>query len=346
MMYPQSVSKETGGSITPAISRRRRGAPRRIKTPHSAPSASEVRNVFGNRYKFFYDAAGRLESLAVPGGWETYTYDDDGRRTARVEQAGATTLHDDDFTYDNGGHVRAVTGTGGHGWTVENVYTGSGGLLATDLYDNGGLPHFIEEYQTDGLGNVSAKRVDEGVNDPESAYEYDDFSGLPDRIVVETLATCSFVRAKVNVLFLGPPGVGKSHLAAALGVKAIKNGFSVVHFVLDDLMHVLKADAAIPPARLRAKRYLNAGLVIVDEVGFRSLDRAADGCVKHVDPEDTKPSRAAPRPSDSLPVPCITPRCWSLRSTCGRSGSRTTFYPWWLRISAATHLILYAPNGA
>jgi DNA replication protein DnaC len=57
-------------------------------------------------------------------------------------------------------------------------------------------------------------------------------------------------------------------------VKAIKNGFSVVHFVLDDLMHVLKADAAIPPARLRAKRYLNSALLIVDEVGFRPLDRA------------------------------------------------------------------------
>jgi DNA replication protein DnaC len=37
---------------------------------------------------------------------------------------------------------------------------------------------------------------------------------------------------------------------------------------------VLRADAAIPPARLRAKRYFNAALVIIDEVGFRPLDRA------------------------------------------------------------------------
>jgi DNA replication protein DnaC len=47
----------------------------------------------------------------------------------------------------------------------------------------------------------------------------------------------------------------------------------VAHFVLDDLMHVLKADAAIPPARLRAKRYRNCALLIIDEVGFRPLDR-------------------------------------------------------------------------
>jgi DNA replication protein DnaC len=56
-------------------------------------------------------------------------------------------------------------------------------------------------------------------------------------------------------------------------VKAVKNGFSVTHFVLDDLMHALKADAAVPPARLKAKRYLNTALLIVDEVGFRPLDR-------------------------------------------------------------------------
>jgi len=56
-------------------------------------------------------------------------------------------------------------------------------------------------------------------------------------------------------------------------VKAIKNGFSATHFVLDDLMRALKSDAAIPPARLKAKRYLNTALLIVDEVGFRPLDR-------------------------------------------------------------------------
>jgi DNA replication protein DnaC len=74
-------------------------------------------------------------------------------------------------------------------------------------------------------------------------------------------------------LFLGPPGVGKSHLAAALGVQAIKHGFSVTHCILDDLMHALRADATVSPARLRAKRYCNSALLIIDEVGFRPLDR-------------------------------------------------------------------------
>jgi DNA replication protein DnaC len=111
---------------------------------------------------------------------------------------------------------------------------------------------------------------------PGKTLEGFDFGFQPkvDRRQIETLATCSYIRERTNCLFLGPPGVGKSHLASALGVQAIKNGFSVSHFVLDDLMHVLRADAAVPPARLRARRYFNCALLIVDEVGFRPLDRS------------------------------------------------------------------------
>lgn len=100
------------------------------------------------------------------------------------------------------------------------------------------------------------------------------FQPKADRRQLDALATCAFVRAHQNVLFLGPPGVGKSHLSTGLGVKAIKNGYSVLHTVLDDLLHALRADAAVPPARLKAKRYLNSALLIIDEVGFRPLDRA------------------------------------------------------------------------
>lgn len=155
------------------------------------------------------------------------------------------------------------------------------------------LPELVEEATRDALAPVAfldllltrqLERKDErrvqtmlklsGLPPGKTLEDFDwSFQPRVDRRQIETLATCSYIRDKTNVLFLGPPGVGKSHLATALGVKAIKNGFSVTHFVLDDLMHVLRADAAVPPARLRAKRYFNCGLLIVDEVGFRPLDR-------------------------------------------------------------------------
>ena len=94
-----------------------------------------------------------------------------------------------------------------------------------------------------------------------------------DRRRVDTLATCSWIREHATVLMQGPPGVGKTHLAIALGVRAIESGFSVGFYHLDDLMHDLKQDAEVPPTRVKGKKYLRNSLLIIDEVGFRQLTR-------------------------------------------------------------------------
>ena len=90
---------------------------------------------------------------------------------------------------------------------------------------------------------------------------------------IETLATCAWLREHATVLIQGPPGVGKSHLGVALGVKAVENGFSVAFYRFDDLLHLMKQDAETPPQRLRRKKYNNVALLIVDEVGFQPLSR-------------------------------------------------------------------------
>lgn len=102
-----------------------------------------------------------------------------------------------------------------------------------------------------------------------------DWSFQPDidRRRVDTLATCSWVREHETVLMQGPPGVGKTHLAVALGVRAIECSFSVGFYHLDDLMHDLKKDAEVPPTRVKGKKYLRNSLLIIDEVGFRQLTR-------------------------------------------------------------------------
>ncbi len=102
-----------------------------------------------------------------------------------------------------------------------------------------------------------------------------DFSFQPsvDRGRIETLATCAWIRECSTLLLQGPPGVGKTHLAVALGVKAVENGFSVAFFRLEELLAALKRDADLPPARLRRRKYNNVSLTVIDEVGFEPMTR-------------------------------------------------------------------------
>jgi DNA replication protein DnaC len=94
-----------------------------------------------------------------------------------------------------------------------------------------------------------------------------------DRQKVELLATCEFAKRRENVLLLGDPGLGKSHLGAAIGVKCVENGFSVAYLTADELMEMLRRDEEGNRRRQLRRKYMTAAVLIVDELGFQELDR-------------------------------------------------------------------------
>jgi DNA replication protein DnaC len=94
-----------------------------------------------------------------------------------------------------------------------------------------------------------------------------------DREKLALLGTCEFARRRENILLLGPPGVGKTHLAAGLGVKAVQNGFSVTFLSADELLDLLRKDESSPGRRLMRRKYMNCAVLVVDELGFQALDR-------------------------------------------------------------------------
>jgi DNA replication protein DnaC len=85
------------------------------------------------------------------------------------------------------------------------------------------------------------------------------------------LATCSFVEKCQNVLLLGPTGVGKSHIAQALGHRACRLGKAVLHVAAQDLFKQLRAARADGSHDRRMLRFTTPDLLIIDDLGLRPL---------------------------------------------------------------------------
>jgi DNA replication protein DnaC len=90
---------------------------------------------------------------------------------------------------------------------------------------------------------------------------------------IRELATLRFVASAENILFLGPPGVGKTHLVVSLGMCAILQGMSVLFYALPDLIQQLAKDAKADRLSQRLQALARPQLLILDEVGYFSLDK-------------------------------------------------------------------------
>ncbi|MFI7643532.1 IS21-like element helper ATPase IstB [Nonomuraea sp. NPDC049400] len=112
-------------------------------------------------------------------------------------------------------------------------------------------------------------------------YDFSFQSDLDPR-KVKDLATLAFVEAKANAALLGPPGVGKTHIAVALAVAACRAGYSVYFTSLDDMVANLKTAEAAGSLNRKLGTYLRPSVLVIDEVGYEILERGEANLVFQV----------------------------------------------------------------
>jgi DNA replication protein DnaC len=159
------------------------------------------------------------------------------------------------------------------------------GLLARAEADTMGYLEFVDLLLGEEVGLREGRRFRaalklSGLPHHKGLDEFD-FAFQPDLDTrkIRDLAALEFVTSHSNIALLGPPGVGKTHLAVALAVAACSAGYSVYFTSLDEAVRQLRVAEAAGRFAKKLQTYLRPAVLVLDEVGYLPLDRAAANMV-------------------------------------------------------------------
>ena len=135
------------------------------------------------------------------------------------------------------------------------------------------LELLIEDEYVNRKSNSFSKRLNKSKLDTQKSIDDFDFNYQPElnKIQILDIMACRFINENKNIVLMGKPGVGKTHIANAIGLEAIKKGYKVLFLHVNDLIEKLNIAKADGTRNQLMNTLMNAELVIIDELGFKKI---------------------------------------------------------------------------
>lgn len=135
------------------------------------------------------------------------------------------------------------------------------------------LELLFEDEVNNRINNSYKKRYARARLPSHKTLEDFDFSFQPsiDKKIINDCSTCNFMREKKNIVFIGNPGTGKTHLSVAIGIRALMKGFKVYFTPVAEMLQNLNSSRADNSYYQKVAFYLAPELLILDELGFKKL---------------------------------------------------------------------------